>query len=328
MTSPTTGGPPKEVIKQVEVSIVLLTYNRREPLIQNLDKLLASLAPLSAKLEFIVVDNASTDGIAEVLEANYPDIFLVRNEKNLGAVGRNTGIAAAQGKIILTLDDDVGDITPSDIKNICDQFDKDKELGALCFKVVRHTNGQLCNWCHHKDPEQYADQCFFTYEISEGAVAFRSAALSASGLYSQELFISHEGFELAIRLLNAGYSIKYDGNIVVTHSHEESGRSSWRRYYYDTRNLLVIAHRHMNIAYASRYLFLGLGGMFVYSVRDGYIRQYFRGLYDGLKMAAAAREERAVWSGKTAEYFRAIDCGRPSFRYYVRNRLLRKTVEI
>ena len=128
--------------------------------------------------------------------------------------------------------------------------------------------------------------------------------------------------------LNAGYRIEYDGGVTVTHSHEEAGRSDWRRYYYDTRNLLIVASRHMRFGYGCRYLARGLGAMFVYSIRDGFIGQYLRGVYDGLRMLVAGRAEREVWSRDTEAYFRRVDRERPSLGYYVRSRLLRRKVEI
>ena len=70
---------------------VVLSWNGREAT-------LACLRSLSAVegLDVLVVDNASRDGSAEAVAAEFPDVRLVRNERNLGfAGGMNVGLRTA-----------------------------------------------------------------------------------------------------------------------------------------------------------------------------------------------------------------------------------------
>ena len=125
-------------------------------------------------------------------------------------------------------------------------------------------DGRTCNWVHHCKEEEYYDREFLTYEITEGAVAFRKKALNCSGYYPENFFLSHEGPDLAFRIFENGYRVIYWGDIRVEHLFSEEGRKPWRNYYYDTRNQFWLAARHFPFDYAVVYLGRGLGSMLVY----------------------------------------------------------------
>jgi len=79
------------------VSIIVLNWNGKHHLNECLDSLLSLDYP---RYKVVVVDNGSKDGSVEFVEFHYPNIHLIRNEKNLGfAEGNNVGIrfALSQG---------------------------------------------------------------------------------------------------------------------------------------------------------------------------------------------------------------------------------------
>ena len=74
------------------VSIIVLTHNRRHELLHTLDKLHGLEAPYA----IYVVDNASTDDSAAAVLERHPDCRVIRLRRNIGAAGRNAGVAAAR----------------------------------------------------------------------------------------------------------------------------------------------------------------------------------------------------------------------------------------
>lgn len=307
------------------ISIVILTFNRKEVLREGLNELLALKYD---QLEIVVVDNCSEDGTREMIRNEFPGVQLVESENNLGIAGRNLGLKHARGEIVVTLDDDVSGISGHELDYLRTQFSKHPHLGAVCFKVVHFVTGEVCNWCHHRRSDIDADNSFVTYEITEGAVAFRRRVLDASGYYPEQFFISHEGIDLAFRIMNAGYTVEYDGAISVLHKHDSSGRPNWRRYYFDTRNLFWVAIRNMPLKHASKYLLRGVTSMGVYSIRDGFFLYWLKGIRDGLNGISANRKERQPWTKRTGQLCREIDAQSPSFFYMVRQRLFKKGVGI
>lgn len=89
------GGKPES-----EVSVVIVSHNTR-------DLLRRCLRSLDEACEAIVVDNASEDGSPEMVEAEFPNVRLIRNSFNAGfGAANNQGIAAAQRPLILLLNSD------------------------------------------------------------------------------------------------------------------------------------------------------------------------------------------------------------------------------
>jgi GT2 family glycosyltransferase len=306
------------------VSLVVLTYNRT----MLLQQLLQSLRKVRYRpFEVVVVDNHSDAPVGSAVRAEFPDANLLQMDRNLGIAARNEGIRQASGDIIITLDDDVTGIDDSAIKALVQRFGS-LSIGAVCFKVLDSDSGKITNWCHHYPVEKYADQIFQTDEITEGAVAFRKSALDRSGLYPEDFFISHEGPELAYRLMNAGYDVIYSPDIVVKHCHSELGRESWRRYYYDTRNLLWLAVRNYPLWYGIKSVVVGLTAMLIYSLRDGFLHYWIKGVLDGFRGISKAYRHRQQPSERTIAIVEQIEKHRPGFWYIARRRLFRRQVRI
>src|SRR5688572_4088975 len=79
-----------------EVSVCIANWNCRELLRACLRSLLR--APQDVSLEVVVVDNASSDGAAEMVAQEFPEARLVRNAVNRGfAAANNQAAAQARG---------------------------------------------------------------------------------------------------------------------------------------------------------------------------------------------------------------------------------------
>ena len=302
------------------ISIIVLTYQRREAVLALVGQL---VTVQDDALEIIVVDNGSDDGTAEAVAAAHPDVQLIALPANRGVGARNEGLEIAHGEILVTLDDDMLGLEADDLFRLREVFAARPRLGALNFKVTWPGRDVVRDWVHHR-PITDADNAFDTYEITEGAVAYRASALAETGPYREDFFISHEGRELAYRLLGQGWDVAYDGSLAIEHHHADGGRKSWRRYYYDTRNLFWIAVLHQPAKYALGYLGRGLSAMAYYALRDGFATTWLEAVRDGLRGASTLKRERRVWNDRTRRAIAAADATRPGFLYLVRKRLRQK----
>jgi GT2 family glycosyltransferase len=88
-----------------ELSIVIVSYNARRDLEACLDSL--ARHPPTIAHEIVVVDNASTDGSAEAVEARGPSVRLIRQDRNTGfSAANNVGIRQTSGDLVLLLNSD------------------------------------------------------------------------------------------------------------------------------------------------------------------------------------------------------------------------------
>src|SRR5580700_9309406 len=96
-----------------EVSVIVVTHNRR---VMVREAVASVLAQRDARFELIVVDDGSTDGTGDDLEAlaaeyrnaaQRPSIQIVRGARNRGvAAARNAGVARATAPLVAFLDSD------------------------------------------------------------------------------------------------------------------------------------------------------------------------------------------------------------------------------
>lgn len=120
----------------MDISVVLATYNRRHLLERSLEALLHQETPLD--YEIIVVDNNSTDGTADMVQAYAAGCARLRYvfEPRQGvAFGRNAGIDVARGSLIAFCDDDVW-VAPDWLQQIYEGLLRFPEADFVGGKVV------------------------------------------------------------------------------------------------------------------------------------------------------------------------------------------------
>jgi len=120
----------------LRVSVIVVSYNTR-------DLLRAALVALQneAVHEIIVVDNASKDGSAEMVESDFPEVHLIRNPRNKGFGGANNqGLSAMNGDLALLLNSDAQP-NPGAIAKLASLF-ADETVVAAGGRLL-HPDGSL-----------------------------------------------------------------------------------------------------------------------------------------------------------------------------------------
>ena len=121
------------------ISVVVLNWNGTPFVEQCLTSLMAQTY---TPLEIIVVDNASTDGSAELIREKFHPARIIVNEKNLGfGGGNNVGIRSAQGRYIMMLNNDTR-LDPQCVEELKKSIEKDERYGACASKDSSGKRGQ------------------------------------------------------------------------------------------------------------------------------------------------------------------------------------------
>ena len=292
------------------VTIAILNYQRRDALRRALE---AARAQGYAPLEVLAVDNASTDGSPEMVRDEFPEVHLVALPENIAAAARNEGVRAAKGEIVFTLDNDVLFTTPDDVARGVAVFERHPRAAVVNFTILG-PDGVLSrrDWCHPRDPDRWAGAEFVTDYVLEGASACRRDAFLASGGYWPPFFIGHEGWDLAMRLLDAGHDLVYSPAVRVRHMVDSTVRPSSRIYYTFTRNAIWVALRTHRPAAALATIAKDLALMGFASARAGQLAAFARGIVDASRDAGQALRTRRAMSRETARRLRAIRALKPS----------------
>jgi GT2 family glycosyltransferase len=298
-------------MKSPLVSIIILNYKRLTALELTLESVVAQKY---GNKEIIVVDNHSEEDVASVVGRYGSDIRLIETGKNLGGCGgRNVGIRAAGGEIVITLDNDVSFLSPDAIDKVVHQFEENPEYHVLAFQLRDAQSGELRlrEWCHPKDWRKFATIPFATHFFVEGAAAYRRYIFDSAGMYFEPLFIYNEGWDLGLRILNQGYRILYTPDIQVRHLMSPETRSMSRQHFLFTRNYIWIAYKDYPLLAGLRFVSFRMAMMGFFALRTGNLSSFCKGVWEGIRGCRGIQRDPV--RRDTLEYIDSLDSGRPNF---------------
>ena len=118
----------------MDISVIIVGWNSKPYLEQCLKSFV--LAPPSRSMEIIIVDNDSTDGSAEMVQAEFPHVRLVRNKTNVGfAKANNLGIRESRGRYISLVNSDV-ELLPGCLDALAKYLDQNRPVGIVGPRIL------------------------------------------------------------------------------------------------------------------------------------------------------------------------------------------------
>ncbi|RZL04278.1 MAG: glycosyltransferase [Rubrivivax sp.] len=220
------------------ISIVLLTHNR--PV--ELERTLRHLTALPERPRVIVVDNASAPGTVAPIAERFHGIDVVRSDRNLGAAGRNLGVAKVQTRYVAFCDDDTW-WAPGSLSLACDLMDRHAGVGALSARVLVGDQQEEDPTCQRMANSPLKGQNLpgpALIAFMAGAVVMLVDAFVGAGGYEPRLFLGAEEALLALDMAARGWQMAYVPDMVI-HHHPSPQRDNRARCITVARNRLWIA---------------------------------------------------------------------------------------
>jgi len=243
---------------EYNISIITINYNG----LKDTCALIESI-PFREDMEVIVVDNASKQDEASIIQNKFPQVKVIKSKQNLGfAGGNNLGIKAAKGKYIFLVNNDTV-FKDFNLQSLIDRLESSPNIGIVCPKIrfawgnnplqftgytplskitIRNQaigfgeeeNGQY-NTAH---PTPYAHGA---------AMLIKREAIDKVGLMPECYFLYYEELDWSMMFTRAGYEIWYEPACTIYHKESQStGQNSPLRTYYITRNRLLLVKRNWN----------------------------------------------------------------------------------
>ncbi|HEV2447220.1 MAG TPA: glycosyltransferase family 2 protein [Candidatus Sulfopaludibacter sp.] len=308
------------------VSIIILNFKRREALARCLASARAQTYP---HREIVVVDNASGDGIGEYLAREWPEARLVALAENRGASGgRNAGIAAAAGDLLITVDNDVYFEGPEELSRLVQTFAQCPEAQVLACQLCDEATGEVRvrEWCHARSWEEHRYTPFETHYFIEGASAYRREVFDRCGGYYEPLFLCAEGDELGLRILDAGFRIRFTPEVRLRHLLAAETRGRGRCIFYQTRNYVWIAYKDFHFRHGLAYAVRNLTIMAYFALRNRQLGDFARGIGRGLSGLKRVHADRSPIGAATVAHMRELERWRPSL--WARLRRHRREIQL
>jgi len=214
----------------MKLSYVIVTCNRRGPLLRTLDILRRTTPLPAAEWETWVVDNGSTDGSCQAVREQFPDVHLIERPTNEGVWSRSYAFAPARGQFLILLDDDSYPIGDAAAKSI-DYLESHPACAAVVGLVVL--------------PDGSCEACAFPAVMLSGAVCIRKSVLARIGGFRREFFRKAGEYDVSFRIWEGGCSVERFEDIVYRHDKVMSGRSSALAHRMDLRNNLILVERYL-----------------------------------------------------------------------------------
>ena len=252
--------------QEYDISIITINYNGLKDTCELIDTL-----PLeNDKLEVIVVDNASLQDEASIIEQRYPRVTVVRSSKNLGfAGGNNLGIQASHGRYLFFINNDTIIETKNEeqrnnfLQPLIERLESSDKIGMVCPKIRFSWGNHLIQYAGYtplssitmrnhsigfgeEDHGQY-DTPHQTPYAHGAAMLVKREVINRVGMMPECFFLYYEELDWSMMIRRAGYEIWFDPSFTVYHKESQStGQDSPLRTYYLTRNRLLFVRRNIH----------------------------------------------------------------------------------
>lgn len=305
-----------------KISAVVVTYNRQELLVASLAALEAQSHPVD---RILVVDNASTDDTANVVEARFPDVDYHRLDQNTGGAGgfaAGLAIALADDADLVWLLDDDTIPRPEALLALLSARDRygPETIGLMASRVIWTDGRDHPMNTPRRRPGVSRDKVAAASAV--GCIPIRSASFVSVlvdanlarqvGLPEADFFLWNDDFEFTTRLLRDSIGL-YCPRSVVEHHTKKFGATDQdpgERFYFEVRNKAWTFLRSDGLTLPEKVLYgastvARWGRTFLHSSNRSVLRHNLvRGMREGIQSRPRDTEEILRTAGLDSQALR------------------------
>jgi len=246
----------------MKISISIVTYNNSIVIKKCIDSIFDSISTLD--FEIIVVDNNSSDNTVSIIEKDFKNVKLIKNNKNIGfGAAHNIAIKLGEGKYHLVLNPDIV-FTENTVEKLLKFMEKNLDIGLVSPKILL-PNGSIQYLCRRlpslfdfiiirfmpKFIRKFFQARIDYYEMREtgynknmdvlfltGAfMLIRSSVLGKIGGFDENFFMYFEDIDLCRRIKKISRTVFYPHTSVI-HLWEGGTRKSFQLLFIGIRSAI------------------------------------------------------------------------------------------
>jgi GT2 family glycosyltransferase len=231
----------KTPVSSAKFAVAIVNFNTVELLRACLNSVL-----LQSPAEVIVVDNASSDGSAEMVRTKFPSVILKANPVNLGySKAANQAVTTSAAEYVLLLNGDTV-LQPGALLALGNYLDLHPEA-AVVGPLLLNPDGSLQSSCRSfprplslypfiKHVPIWRSHYLLTWEhnqdrvvpwVNGAALAIRRQAFIWAGGFDESYFMYFEEVDLCYRLQQKGWQIHFTPTAAITHVGQASARQRY-----------------------------------------------------------------------------------------------------
>lgn len=261
----------------MQLSVIIVNYNVKHFLLQCLRSVYAASRNLS--VEVFVVDNVSSDGSAEAVQAEFPQVNWIQNSENVGfSKANNQAMEIAQGEYVLILNPDTV-VAENSFEKCISFMENHADAGALGVRMIDGSGEFLAESKRGLPTPEVAFYKMFglsrlfpkskrfgkyhlgflaenennAVDVLAGAfMFFRKSVLDKIGYFDEAFFMYGEDIDLSWRVVLAGYKNYYVADTTIIHYKGEStkrGSLNYVKVFYEA--MIIFARKHFSGGKAS-----------------------------------------------------------------------------
>ncbi len=286
-----------------EVTVIIPNYNG----IQYIRDCLDSLKAQTMEADIIVVDNASTDGSAEVAK-EYDGVSFIQLSENFGFCRAvNEGIAATKTKYLILLNNDTK-ADPAFVEELYKAIDAHDDTFSVASKMLQmnapdkiDSAGDLycaLGWAFSLGKDRKAskyDREAVIFSACGGAAIYRKEYFEQIGYFDELHFTYLEDVDVGYRARIMGFVNRYTPRAIVYHAGSGTTGSRYNPFKVRlaSRNSWYVIYKNMptlQIILNLPFFLIGFGTKALFFILKGYGREYLSGMKRGYLMCVAGRK--------------------------------------
>jgi GT2 family glycosyltransferase len=198
------------------VAVVVVSRDRRDALLASVPRHLE----LPERPGVVVVDNASSDGSAELLARTHPCVRVIRLDRNRGGAARNVGAQAVRAPYVALTDDDAW-WQPGALQRAADLLDAHPRLAVVQPHILvgaSERDDAICaEMAASPLPRRHGQPGHPLLSFVACAVVMRRDALLSAGGFSERFGIGGEEELLGWDLAAHDWVMSYVPDVVAHH---------------------------------------------------------------------------------------------------------------